>query len=476
MQHNCVTDRMGGDGESPALPKAARMLEIVDSEKKRNLAWTVLISSLLLLAVAALGVVSNMHVTHSNTNEPNVKPVVGGDLTEDTTPTLERAPPKNISSVPEKTDSVVPSAAANTHMGPNVDEKETVSGDPSDVTRPTLERQPPENTSLVPPKESEIVISKQKRNPVKGAIPFDFAILGFPKCASTFLRKYLSGVKDIYVAPKEQCDFQSHTKLHELFDGRNKFFSMNATAAASAKVRGFKCPILLETKSNLKTAMRLLFTNKSTFIVQIRHPVDWFQSYYNYMMKVKYPEKLLPVEKLPSSCDKHAAPYITGHGSRGIRNACTDRSNFHYALSRLGKTPMTSADELRLLNNNGMSLFPVHGKVFLIEISQFDDPHVADQLRIDLASFLGMPEQSFPAIKTGFKGGSNHQEAKGRVNPVDICDKKYADVRARLVANGKRASEWIQKYFLESPEVVSSSKPYILEKLHQWGNDPCKGK
>jgi hypothetical protein len=304
------------------------------------------------------------------------------------------------------------------------------------------------------------------------ALPFDFVILGFPKCGTTFLSDYLSNVEEVYMAPQEMCGFTSNTRIHDFFDGSH-IRQINATAAANAVVRGFKCPVLMETESILTNAIPFL-RDDTKFIVQLRHPVEWFQSYYNYMSRA-YEGNLLPLEELPASCFN---PYISRDGEPHIRNACSERTNFHHALSRLGKTPMTNENELELLQDNKMATIPIRGKVFVAEISQLsgEDPIITERFRIELADFLGLPEASFPHIGSRDTPDSVRQQSQSNVKYINICDEQYAQVRLELLKNGKRASEWIRNYFLESSEVFVSSKEHVLKRLEQWEKDPCQNK
>lgn len=148
------------------------------------------------------------------------------------------------------------------------------------------------------------------------ALPFDFVILGFPKCGTTFLSHYLSRVEEVYMAPQEICFFKESTRVHDFFD-ESPIQRINPTAAANATVRGFKCPSLMETESILTNALPFL-RDDTKFIVQLRHPVEWFQSYYNYKMSTEDDGHLLPLEELPASCFN---PYTSKEGEPHIRNA-----------------------------------------------------------------------------------------------------------------------------------------------------------
>merc|ERR1712028_278841 len=93
-------------------------------------------------------------------------------------------------------------------------------------------------------------------------------------------------------------------------------------------------------------------------------------------------------------------------GSEGL-TFCTGESNYHQYLSRLGLTPMNTQEELDLLGHHRM---PIHnftsakghdkkGKLFLIEIGQFDNRKnqtMADDIVTDLELFLELDTGYLP--------------------------------------------------------------------------------
>jgi hypothetical protein len=56
---------------------------------------------------------------------------------------------------------------------------------------------------------------------------------------------------------------------------------------------------------------------------------------------------------------------------------------------------------------------------------------------------------------------------------INICDSNYTELRNILLDMARPASVWIRKYFIESEDVVVSSKEYFKEIIETWMHDPC---
>ena len=87
---------------------------------------------------------------------------------------------------------------------------------------------------------------------------------------------------------------------------------------AGQYTRGLKCPMDLENPA-LSTRNYNQFFPQTDFIVGIRHPILWFESFYNFRVHNEF--RMPPAEKLVGKCQ------------RGWFNLCTFRSNFHIHLS-----------------------------------------------------------------------------------------------------------------------------------------------
>lgn len=153
-----------------------------------------------------------------------------------------------------------------------------------------------------------------------------------------------------------------------------------------------------------------------------------------------------------------------------LQGVCAWRSNFHDFLARLGKTPLSSPSELKLLS---LAINPHKvGPVFLYDISQLSEV----KFRSDLRDFLGLTKEipPFPAIDTS--GRFDHiSSVKRRTanEKIDICNSEHNDIRAVLMEKATRASIWLEDYFLQSEDVFVSNRPYFKDVLKSWKADPC---
>lgn len=180
-------------------------------------------------------------------------------------------------------------------------------------------------------------------------------------------------------------------------------------------------------------------------------------------------------------CNKYASQTTEYYGCYSENlNVCTDRAEFHRYLARFHKTNMSTVEEWELLQHYGCAiqtndcsvstkndmltpLTPFAGKIFLIKISQFFA--TKDDLRKDLSNYLGVSLPNIPESK--------------RTSPpqvLQICDDQYSDIRRVLLNHASRSSEWILTYFLQSPDVVVSSREYFVEQMRSWKKDPCHSK
>jgi hypothetical protein len=165
-------------------------------------------------------------------------------------------------------------------------------------------------------------------------------------------------------------------------------------------------------------------------IVCMQHTVLWFESLYNFQVSNVPWKTILPTSKLTKGCHS---------GSQGV---CAWRANFHVFLARLGKTPLSSPSELKLLS---LSLKPVQSKVgpvFLYDISQLSK----DEFRKDLQIFLGLADD-MPLLPNINTSGSFDHIASGKLQSnarlINICNPEHDAIRLALMEKAMRASVWI---------------------------------
>jgi len=235
---------------------------------------------------------------------------------------------------------------------------------------------------------------------------------------------------------------------------------------------GLKCPEDLETEFGIANYHKYFPNTK--LIVSMRHPVWYFQSYYNYRAYNNYPQKMPKTTHLVGLCEEDS-PYVPWYCGKdcpsGNQNVCTARANFHHALSRLGKTPMSTPEEANLLQHE-MTIFRTRNKVFLMELRQLDaNMDASKYLARDLKDFLGLKHDLEPL--KDHRAAKVYENKKAAKHLINICDDEHAEVRLILIQIGKNSAQWITKYFLQSQDVFVSSRDKFVELLEDWQLDPC---
>jgi len=340
-----------------------------------------------------------------------------------------------------------------------------------------------------PPLSSLIDYKVVNPKAIKSNVEFlmDFAIVGHPKCATTFTMEWL--------AQHEQVQMYTH-ELHALQTGnpaefvqlmyelphdhvtetipRDGSVSSKQTTTVQYK-RGYKAPRDIANSLALDTFAD--YWPNANLIIGLRHPVLWFESFYNFRLRHNY--------TLPPA---NATELFIGQCTK-VHGVCTNEALFHHHLSLLGKTTMATPDELNLLTMPKDPFHPtqtprpykrpkhsvIPNKIFLYEISQLYSTNTtrADLYRQDLANFVGL-QSPLPSIASMTKkSSSSSSSSKPRPAALNICESQYTVLREILIANGQAASKWIRTYFLPHPDVTVSSPDYFEELLQSWMYDPC---
>lgn len=187
------------------------------------------------------------------------------------------------------------------------------------------------------------------------------------------------------------------------------------------------------------------------FVVGVRHPVKWFESFYNF--NTRQGNKLPPAETM-----------LQGPG--------IDKARYHEHLANMGKTRLVDREEYELLGGITQVVTPpvMSNEVFLYEVSQpFDRNRTrAEQYAKDLSQFLGLEQPLEPIVPRTSSGGNFHYA-------IDICDDKFVDLRAELMNIGRNASKWISTYFMDLPDVTISDPDHFRNDiLKSWLTDPCE--
>ena len=334
----------------------------------------------------------------------------------------------------------------------------------------------------------------------------DFAIIGFPKCGTTFLRKTLLDPKSNKIFWGNN-DTEIHLLRQDKLEAFLNLYQQDKNGKVKETLNAFKCPDLLYSP----LAMNLLHKHFPTTnaIISVRHPITWFESFYNYRIRKGY--QMSPPETLIGKCPKHRDDGIkveegvlyggdkvsigTGHG------LCTDKARFHLALSRLGLTNALSKNEKDLLlispsEDNHLKWRQAHSgnrKLFLLEIGQLSTKNrdEADQLVTDLEYFLETSRHGnisasnchedlnslwLPRLKEHVKKhnlGEGVKVEEVDLNVIDICHGRYDALRKELMTISIQASSWILRYLIKSPNVVISNRETFVTLIKSWEQDPC---
>ena len=303
---------------------------------------------------------------------------------------------------------------------------------------------------------SNRTINRHDESNIVGDVSFllDIAILGHAKTATSYLMKWLRGHPNVQMWDDEVCDLYGYRPANLARKLYTDFPESNVTTH-----RGFKCPGHFS-RSYLRYFAR--FFPQVRLVVGVRHPVLWFQSYYNFLARRNV--TLPPPSELVGDC---------GPESHGV---CTDRANFHANLAKLGKTNVSHPSERHLLRwqSNRYNMVPeINNPVFLYDMAQIHDPNAdrVAQFRLDLQHFLGLPSPIPDAAAAAAAKKTTSSRKKRAV--LNICHPEYAAVRLELVRVGKRASAWIRRHFLEASQVYVSDPKHFRQILRDWQIDPC---
>lgn len=288
-----------------------------------------------------------------------------------------------------------------------------------------------------------------------------FSIVAFPKCGTSSLMLYLKNQTDsIFMFDDERCELgwnQQVPLLKDLYSHYQPHLHM-----------GIKCPRDLEVDLAL-TNYRTYFS-KTKFIVGLRHPVMWFESFYNHRIHNEFP--------MPS-------PHrLIGKCKKSHQGVCTDRANFTRHLQRIDDEPSRQVflyEVSQLYDDSNKTAASVKDAAHktLHETKQLQQQlRRADTFRTDLQDFLELevPLQGrIDHVKPGRKPMSEAHEQELASKKIDICDQEHQDVRTRLQQQASESATWIQTVFLrQNPNVRVSSPKYFSQLLSAWHQDPCE--
>lgn len=276
----------------------------------------------------------------------------------------------------------------------------------------------------------------------------DFGVIGFPKTATTTLLNWLARSKEI--------DMYSFEVRHLGSGETDEFVKfMRALRQETGIKRGYKAPRELVKPKAMKAIQQ--HWPDATLVVGVRHPIKWWESYYNFRKRLKTRRVHLP----------DLANITTAALPVEVR--------FHNNLANLGKTNTSDLHEHALLGPfhdhlYHFSLGEVKNKIFLYEISQLSNNQTRNALALDLSHALGLQQ---PLDARELRSSQSHDNALFVVDRIDVCHAQYQPLRHELLKLGAAAAEWIQRYFMIHPDVIVSSPESFRSALDKWSIDPC---
>lgn len=293
---------------------------------------------------------------------------------------------------------------------------------------------------------------------------FHFAIVGFAKCGTSSLLKWLWDHPDTCIAQGDngELNFLRKRPVKQIREMHQR--ATSTACRYGAKINGYKNPHDVQYPQCLNFFRR--YTPQTKLIVIIRHPVRFFESFYNYRI-VKGENWAIAGEPNELIGGKDQPPYRVWSYSGA----------FHRYLVMLGKTQVDTAEERSLLEAfmhpttslENIPLLP--NPVFIVENSQLSDPDPGrrERLASDLQEFLGLPHPLPSEIP---KANTLARQRKG-VRPLNICLGENSMIRQDTLNVARKASLWIRRYFLQSSDVHVSSREYFETLLESWMHDPC---
>lgn len=259
----------------------------------------------------------------------------------------------------------------------------------------------------------------------------DFSIVGFPKTGTSTLMLYLKNqTQSVFIFEDERCDLTGNQQVRLLKD-LYKEYHPNL-------LMGIKCPQDLEVDFALNNYRT--FFPETKFIVGIRNPIRWFESFYNFRVHNQFP--MQKAQSLVGRCYKR---------NLGL---CTNRANFSKHLSNI--------EDSR--------------QIFLYETSQLKSRESMGVFLGDLQEFLGLKtplDGPMMHVKPGREHMSKELEQELMSKKIDICEDQYDKLREVLKQQASASADWILNEFLPNPNVKVSSPDHFKSLLQEWHSDPC---
>ena len=105
----------------------------------------------------------------------------------------------------------------------------------------------------------------------------DFGIIGYPKTGTTFLLDALNRHPEVVMPPKEFCELENWFE-----DMKNISATPQSPHKTPTPTRyGFKCPKMIRSTKEIENLVKIAKDKDTRLVMALRHPVLWFESFYN---------------------------------------------------------------------------------------------------------------------------------------------------------------------------------------------------
>lgn len=240
----------------------------------------------------------------------------------------------------------------------------------------------------------------------------NYAIIGFGKCGTSTLIQWLCQHKEIHSISKHEVWLLQNKKpavlVEKLYHNyQQQLYShyqheMRSSPSPFHIIQGYKNPTdIMHPHSSLEYIKQ--YFPQTKLIVTIRHPVLWYHSLINFFRHEMGRHGVNDTTILEKS--KTTSSFV-----------CLCKGEFHRYLAQLGKTSVTSKEEISLLKSHChdadttitspsssllfSSIQNVHlpNKVFLLETTQLADTNDTrnTQFRYDMGNFVGIQKYHTP--------------------------------------------------------------------------------
>ena len=302
--------------------------------------------------------------------------------------------------------------------------------------------------------------------------PIDFAIIGFPKTGTTTLLQALNQHPEVNMPPTELCQIHQN---HKSWENWVRKHDAHRIQSFLTKKNGIKCPAMVRLPSATENLMKL--SNNTRLVVGLRHPIRWFESFYNYRLWEHYHYNMTDMEIIPH-------PSELTNGGKHWRIVSTVLARYEEYLQQLDKVPLSSSEMIDMSNNAhtfwSRRLVPNPYKIFIYIDEQLKDENTNRRIQFqkDLQTFLGLrrPIIDFGSIMANANTERQRQQQTTTTlsyEYIDICEVQYASIRNELLQQATKTRHWIRDKFIISEYVTISGRELFLSSLESWSDDPC---